>query len=347
VGGSGGAAGSPSGGSPSLGGGGIDPGGAPSAGTSTGGHTAGAIGQTGGLSGTGGLGGSSPSAGTGTAGSSGRGGATNDGGTANGGGSAQGGAGSGGAAGAAGASKGGSGGSAGGTAKFHVFLLLGQSNMAGYAKAQAQDKMLDERIKVLGFDDCSATGRKANQWDIAEPPLHECFAGALGPADYFAKTLIQKLPAGDTIGLVPCALSGQAVEVFSKGGEKYDWVLQRAKNAKDMGGIIQGMLFHQGESNCGNPQWPMRVKKLVDDLKADLGLGDIPFLAGELPYESACGNHNPLVNQLPGLIPTARVVSAQGLALAPGDTSRFHFSREAQVEFGKRYEAAMVTALGW
>jgi hypothetical protein len=243
--------------------------------------------------------------------------------------------------------RGGAGGSSNTGPTFHVFVLLGQSNMAGYPRAQTADKVENERIRVLGFDDCSSTGRRADQWDVAAPPLHECFANAIGPGDYFSKTLLEKLPAGDTIGLVPCALSGQAIEIFSKGAERYDWIIDRVKNAQEMGGIVQGFLFHQGESNCGNSMWPMRVQKLVADLKADLDLGDIPFLAGELPYDSACRNHNPLVNQLPGLIPNGHVISAEGLALDANDSSRFHFGRDAQIEFGKRYEAAMVTALGW
>lgn len=235
-----------------------------------------------------------------------------------------------------------------GPSTFHVFLLLGQSNMAGYSRAEAEDKVEDERIQVLGFDNCSATGRAADEWDVAVPPLHECGPGALGPGDYFAKTLIEKLPEGDTIGLVPCALSGQAVEVFSKGTDEYDWIIERAENAQQLGGVIAGLLFHQGESNCGNSAWPAAVQQLVEDLRADLTLGDdVPFLAGELPHESACGNHNPLVNQLPDRITNAHVVSAEGLELDPADTAWYmHFGRDAQVEFGERYEAKFVEVTG-
>ena len=99
---------------------------------------------------------------------------------------------------------------------FHVFLLLGQSNMAGYPKAQDADKVEKPRIKVLGYDNCAATGRQQDKWDVAVPPLHECWNGAIGPGDYFSKTLIDKIPAGDTIGLVPCAISGEKIETFLK-----------------------------------------------------------------------------------------------------------------------------------
>jgi hypothetical protein len=255
-------------------------------------------------------------------------------------------AGSGGRGGAGSGGTAGTGGSAGGGVTNHVFLLFGQSNMAGYARATNADKTEEPRIQVLGFDTCSATGRAADQWDAAVPPLHECGVGAVGPGDWFSKTLLPKLPASHKIFLVPCALSGQAVSVFSKGTEKYTWMVNRVKKAQQMG-VVEGMLFHQGESDCGNSGWPAKVKQLVTDLRTDLGLGNVPFLAGELPRQSACGNHNPLVNQLPGMITNAHVISSEGLNLDPADTQwRMHFGHDDTVELGKRYEAKMAELLG-
>lgn len=232
---------------------------------------------------------------------------------------------------------------------FHVFLLLGQSNMAGYPKAQTEDRVQEPRIRVLGYDDCAATGRKRDEWAVAEPPLHECWNGAIGPGDYFAKTLLEVLPEQDTIGLVPCAISGERIETFLKdGGSKYEWILHRAQLAQQSGGAVEGILFHQGESNNTDPSWPGKVRGLVADLRADLGLADAPFLAGELAYEGACAGHNRLVNQLPDLIDNAQVITAEGLALDATDTTyHVHFGHGAQVTFGQRYAAAMIEALGW
>jgi hypothetical protein len=41
--------------------------------------------------------------------------------------------------------------------------------------------------------------------------------------------------------------------------------------AQGAGGIIEGILFHQGESNSGDPTWPGKVKTLITDLRAALG----------------------------------------------------------------------------
>ena len=232
---------------------------------------------------------------------------------------------------------------------FHIFLLLGQSNMAGYPKPEETDKVENDRILVLGYNDCSATGRKTDQWDIACPPLHGCWGNAIGPGDWFAKTIINDIPEGDTIGLVPCAKSGERIETFMKvGGSLYSWIINRARLAQQAGGIIEGMLFNQGESNNGDSSWPGKVNTLVTDLRNDLGLGTIPFLAGELLYSGSCAGHNDLINLLPDIISNCYVISASGLVVDPADTQwNLHFGHDSQVTFGKRYAATMKMALGW
>lgn len=233
--------------------------------------------------------------------------------------------------------------------KFHVYLLMGQSNMAGYPKAQDADKVEDPRVLVLGYDNNPALGRVTDKWDVASPPLHETYQGAIGPGDWFAKTMINKVPAGDTIGLVPCAISGEKIETFMKsGGSKYNWIVNRAKLAQQKGGVIEGILFHQGESNNGDASWPGKVNTLIEDLKKDLNLGDIPVIAGELPYSGGCAGHNTLVNKLPSVVKNCYVVSANGLVLDPADTQwKLHFGHDSQVTLGKRYAEKMIEALGW
>lgn len=232
---------------------------------------------------------------------------------------------------------------------FHVFLLLGQSNMEGYPKALASDKVEDSRILVLGYDNNPALGRVTDQWDVACPPLHSTYQGAIGPGDWFAKTIIDKVPQGDTIGLVPCAINGEKIETFLKsGGSKYSWIVNRAKLAQQKGGVIEGILFHQGESNNGDTSWPGKVNTLVEDLKKDLNLGNIPFIAGELLYTGSCAGHNTLVNKLPSVVKNCSVVSANGLVVDPSDTQwKLHFGHDSQVTLGKRYAEKMIQALGW
>lgn len=269
------------------------------------------------------------------------------------GGVASGGASSGGAAsGGAGSGGGGSGGEGSGGAggpdpNFHLFLLIGQSNMAGAPAPENSDKTENPNILVLGYNNCQNLGRTYNEWDVASPPLHDCYGG-VGPGDYFAKTVAAAYPAAK-IGLIPCAIPGVDIDFFRKNvvssrrGEfqippdnhwdgAYDWVMERAQLAQQEG-VIRGILFHQGESNPGQSDWPGKVKEIVTDLRADLNLGNVPFLAGELLHSCQCSNHNPLIAQLPGMIEEAYVISASGLAAQ----DQFHFNLAAQRTFGQRY----------
>ena len=233
-------------------------------------------------------------------------------------------------------------------AVFHVFLLLGQSNMAGFQKALAEDKVANSRILALGFDDCPAANRTEGEWSVAVPPLHECWNGALGPGDTFAKAMLDVYPGEDKIGVVPSALSGKPVETFMKGlpDSRYEWILARARAALDAGGVIEGILYHQGESNCGQPDWPEKVATFITDLRTDLGLGDnVPVLVGELLYSGDCARQNPLVHRIPELLANAHVVSAAGLDMAEGDPWRVHFSRDADIELGLRYARAMQASM--
>jgi hypothetical protein len=77
---------------------------------------------------------------------------------------------------------------------FHVFLCFGQSNMEGFPGIKAQDQgSVDERLRVLAAVDFPAQGRKAGEWYPAIPPLCRPSTG-IGPADYFGRTLVAKLP---------------------------------------------------------------------------------------------------------------------------------------------------------
>lgn len=237
---------------------------------------------------------------------------------------------------------------------FHIYLMFGQSNMEGAGVIEAQDRITNDRVKVISDLTCNNLNRVYGNWYVASPPLNRCWSG-IGPGDYFGKTMADAMPTAITIGLVPASVSGTPIELYQKsaplgrngadippqfaGG--YAWLLDLAKKAQEAG-VIKGIIFHQGETNTADPQWKFKVQEIVSDLRKDLGIGEVPFLAGELlyaDYGSCCHWHNPEINKLPDLIPNAYVVSASGLAGA--DTA--HFTTASYREFGKRYATLMLT----
>ncbi|WEL22212.1 sialate O-acetylesterase [Halorhabdus sp. BNX81] len=234
-----------------------------------------------------------------------------------------------------------------------LYLLFGQSNMEGQGPIEEQDRGTNPRIHVLADKTCPNLDREYGEWYLAEPPLNRCY-GQLGPGDYFAKTLIEELPDDRSIGLVPAAVSGADIALFEKGAPigrndrdippqfdgGYEWMVDLAETAQQVG-TFKGILFHQGETNTNDQQWTAQVEGIVKDLRADLGIGNVPFLAGEMLYDSAggcCGSHNTEVNELPDVIENAHVVSAEGLA----GQDYAHFTSDAYRELGRRYAAEML-----
>ncbi|MEQ2006890.1 MAG: sialate O-acetylesterase [Limisphaerales bacterium] len=227
--------------------------------------------------------------------------------------------------------------------KLHLYLLIGQSNMAGRGVMEDADKQPHPR--VLKFT-------KENAWAPASDPLHfdkPTIAG-VGLGSSFGRTMAEASPDA-TIGLIPCAVGGTPLSRWSKGGDLYQQALERAKLAlKD--GTLKGILWHQGEGDSGNERlattYGERLAKMVNDLRADLGAGDVPFVAGKLgeflKREDKGGKPSlwPKVNEqidaLPKSVSNAAVVESSGLK-HKGDV--VHFDTPSLREFGNRYAEAM------
>jgi para-nitrobenzyl esterase len=254
--------------------------------------------------------------------------------------------------------------------KFHIYLCIGQSNMEGAARIEAQDTVnIDSRFKVLEALDCPKIDRQKGQWYTAIPPLCRCDT-RLSPADYFGRTLLKSMKKKQKLGIVHVAVAGSKIEIFDKvnykayldssakekpwminmanayGGNPYERLIEMAKIAQKSG-VIKGILLHQGESNTGDKTWPAQVKKIYDDILADLNLArnSIPLLAGELvaaEQGGKCASHNAIIATLPQSIPNAVVVSSNGLTAA---RDGLHFDSAGIREFGKRYAEALMQYL--
>lgn len=257
---------------------------------------------------------------------------------------------------------------------FHCYLLFGQSNMAGGGAISdsAPDCDTNPRIKVLAFSDCSVgpdckkytLKRTYNQWATAFPPLHDCSANLEGicPGDWFAKTMIDSVAENIKIGLIPCALSGMALNVFLKnsgakstvgppavnGKNAYDWVVSRCKIAQSTG-VIKGMLLHQGESGTGSSQaWDAMAIQIFNDLKADLKLDPkTPAVVGQLrsdntsPAPQYNAGTNALIAGVPSKYQNSAVALSQGLKGNGKDI--WHFNPSSMRELGKRYARGLLS----
>ncbi|MES2696887.1 MAG: sialate O-acetylesterase [Verrucomicrobiota bacterium] len=227
---------------------------------------------------------------------------------------------------------------------FHLYLLIGQSNMAGRGKVEPQDKVPHPRVLMLD---------KENAWVPALDPLHfdkPTIAG-VGLGSSFGRAMAEAAP-GVTIGLIPCAVGGTPLARWQKGGDLYEQALVRAKVALKAG-TLKGILWHQGESDSKSEDtansYAQRLAQAVKDWRSDLGVNTAPFVAGKLGLflaeKSKDGQPSTLwrtinaqIESLPKLIPYCAVADSDGLQ-HKGDS--VHFDSASLREFGKRYAEQM------
>jgi hypothetical protein len=226
-------------------------------------------------------------------------------------------------------------------------MLMGQSNMAGVAKFDNGDKNTDERLKVLG-----GCNQPAGQWNVANPPLNDCpgekgwnLSDSVDPGIWFGKTLLENLPDGDTIGLVGTAESGESINTFIAGGSHHQMILNKIATAKTAENArFAGIIFHQGESDSGQADWPGKVVQLYNEVKTAWGADyDVPFILGELPAGGCCSGHNTRVHEAADQLPMGAWISQEGTAVL----DEYHFDHASVILMGQRYGDKMIEMLGW
>ena len=225
---------------------------------------------------------------------------------------------------------------------FHLYLLLGQSNMAGRGKIETEGQKPHPRMFMLDTNGI---------WQPAVEPVTRDKPGMLGvgPALSFGKAMAEKRP-GVTIGLVPCALGGTPLQRWEKGGDLYSNAVHRAKLAAQAG-TLRGVHWHQGESDSKPglaESYGARLARMIRDLRADLATPDLPFVGGQLGdflFTRKTNNVpeaitvNEAGTRLPETVAHTGFIRVAGLG-HKGD--QLHFDSPAQREMGRRYAAEMM-----
>ena len=213
-----------------------------------------------------------------------------------------------------------------------VFLLIGQSNMAGRGLLEEVPMLSDPRISMF----------RDGRWMTARDPLHTdkpTMAG-VGLAMSFAARLLADDPQM-SVGLVACAMGGTPLSLWMPGGELYGNAVSATRLALAGGGVLRGILWHQGEGDSGSEDtaasYGRRFGDMIHSLRSELSAEGVAVVAGELgPFLQA--EFMPLVNQqlweLESSMPAYGCVSAEGLT-DKGDS--VHFNSVSLREFGVRY----------
>ena len=227
----------------------------------------------------------------------------------------------------------------------HLYLLIGQSNMAGRGAVAEADRTAHPRVFVLNRENC---------WVPAVEPLHfdkPEYVG-VGPGLAFGKAVAEADP-DITVGLIPCAVGGSPIMTWMAGAfhkqtksHPYDDALKRARIATERG-ELKGILWHQGEgdSNAENgPLYKQRLIELIANLRKELNAPDVPFIAATLADEFVARKPesayiHKAIEEVAGTVENVTWVSAHGLECRD---DRVHFNADSARELGRRYaEAAL------
>jgi Carbohydrate esterase, sialic acid-specific acetylesterase len=214
--------------------------------------------------------------------------------------------------------------------KFQLFLLVGQSNMAGRGAVEEQDRTPHPRVLMLN---------KADEWVPAADPMHfDKPAAGVGLGKTFGRLVAEANP-GVTVGLIPCAVGGSPIDAWQPGvfyaptkSHPWDDALRRAKLALQAG-ELKGILWHQGESDSKDQLAPGYAANAPD----------VSFLAGQMgQFAENPWSESKLVvdrahRELPSRVARTAFVSSDGFQ-HKGD--KVHFDSASLREFGRRYADA-------
>lgn len=225
---------------------------------------------------------------------------------------------------------------------FHLFLLAGQSNMAG--RAELEDSATKPIPGVHAMN-------QELKWQPATDPLHwdkAIAAGGMGRP--FAESILENTE-NIGIGLIPAAFGGTSVRAWApdakaKGTNLYNTALERAETAmKD--GTLKAILWHQGEADSNEKGIKFHEKRMIEligNFRKDLGIPDLPFVIGQLadsPDEKKDALRKALDDEnrkVAEKLKNVVFVSSEELTTKDGT----HFNAPSIRTFGERYAAAYI-----
>ncbi|MCB1229875.1 MAG: sialate O-acetylesterase [Verrucomicrobiae bacterium] len=226
----------------------------------------------------------------------------------------------------------------------HVFLLIGQSNMAGRAAIEAEDQGEIEGVELWNIGE--------GKWELAQAPFNrysphrkDIKMQRLNCGPSFAKAWRDAHP-GVKVGIVCSVRGGTSIEQWEKGRQEpwplYDTALAATQTAlaADSDSKLIGILWHQGESNSGaSDAYPAKLKELIANWRTDFKNPELPFVFGQIgQWNPKYAAFNEMIVKQPTAIPHTACAMTDDLTAI----DEAHFDSRSQRELGKRYARAML-----
>lgn len=234
--------------------------------------------------------------------------------------------------------------------KKNIFILSGQSNMAG--RGGVKNHHWDTAVPPECRPDPSSILRLTAhlKWEPAREPLHADIdtkkTCGVGPGMSFANVVKEEV---GVVGVVPCAVGGTAIKEWARGEHLYESMVRRARAAVEGEGggcEIKAVVWYQGESDTSTQHdaeaYKANMESLIHNVRLDLQSPSLPIIqvaiaSGEKYMETVREAQKSI--DLPNVV----CVDAKGLKLGPDN---LHLTTEAQVQLGHMLADAYLKHFG-
>ena len=225
------------------------------------------------------------------------------------------------------------------------FLMIGQSNMAGRGDFFEVPEIINEKAFMLRNGRWQPMSEPINPDRSVVYPFGDCeYHSGIGLSASFADEYAKYYK--EDVGLIPCADGGTCLDEWLPGELLFDNAVTIAKLAMRTSELT-GILWHQGENDAISidlvNSYYDRFIYMMNTLKQQLGVGDIPIIVGELGSfvskfhngEIKYGHEmNLVLHKIANDYPNCAIASSEGLTCRYDNV---HFNSKSYREFGKRY----------
>ncbi|NQU55571.1 MAG: sialate O-acetylesterase [Bacteroidetes bacterium] len=215
-----------------------------------------------------------------------------------------------------------------------IYLVIGQSNMAGRATIREEDNATLEHAYLF-------TGDDATPWVVATNPLNRYSSvrknikmQRLSSAYSFTRSMAAE-HSDNEIGLVLNAKGGTKIVQWLPGTELYQEAIKQTYKALEYG-KLKGIIWHQGEGDWHPIRVDLylgRLEILISAIREEFDDPSIPFVAGQLYENKNRHDFNEMILQLPDFIRSTGVAISEGTNTIDGT----HFDSESAIIMGNRY----------
>lgn len=225
-----------------------------------------------------------------------------------------------------------------------VFILAGQSNMAGRGKVEPVDTIPDIRVFTIN---------KEGELLLAKEPLHfyEPAATGLDCGLSFGKELLKHIPDSISVLIIPTAVGGSSISQWINDSTFRNVTLMtNFKEKIEIGqkyGTIKGILWHQGENDATTQEtieiYDKQLQKLFTLFRNAIDNSQLPIIIGELGSFSKTDDNwqaiNSKIEEYIKTDPNSYLIKTNDLK-DKGD--KVHFDSEGLREIGRRFAGQFV-----